>query len=422
MSEDWSLRLTGVAGLVVFHLLALGLSENRRAATRRWGLVVAAVALQFALGALILHTNFGPLFFVKVRQVFEVITASSAAGSEFVFGNLGRFFLIEKVIIPGEESPGPLPMSAVIAFNVLPLIVFVSALAAILQHFGVVQIAVRAIAWVMRRTLKTSGAETLGMALLVFLGIESVSALGIYLKNMTRSEIFVLMVGFLATIATSVMLVYASFGAEPGHLLAASLMSAPAAIAFAKLLVPETGTPQTADTRGVTIEVESTNLFDAATRGTQRGLTMALNVGAMLIVFVGLIHLCNVFTEAITGQPSTALLGYAFRPFAWLLGVPRADVVAVSELLAVKSVFNEFLAYQQLQPMIAEGTIQPRSVTIATYALCGFANPGSLGIMIGALASMLPERRSEVAQLSAKAFLAGTLAAFSTACVAGILT
>jgi concentrative nucleoside transporter, CNT family len=186
-------------------------------------------------------------------------------------------------------------------------------------------------------------------------------------------------------------------------------------------MVPELGTPETSGAIRVEIKVESTNLFDAAARGASIGLNMALHVGALLIVFVGLIYLADLAVTAVTGQSLTAVLGWAFRPFAFLMGVPLRDVPEVAELLATKSVFNEFLAYQNLQPLIAEEAISPRAVTIATYALCGFANPGSLGIMIGAMAGLAPERRAEVAQLSLKAFLGGTLAAFMTACVAGVL-
>ncbi len=410
-------------GLLVMLGLAWVCSENRKAV--QWRPVIWAVGLQLALALLILQTRFGPWLFNYVKQGFDVITDASTAGASFVFGNLTQFFLIEHVLTPGAtgmEQQGPFAISAVIAFNVLPVIIFVSALAAILQHVGIIQLVVRAMAWLMQRTMKTSGAETFGVALLAFLGIESVSALGSYLGRMTRSEIFVLMTGFLATIAASVMVAYAGFGAEPGHLLAASIMSAPAALAMAKIIIPETGTPETSGITRVDIPRESHSIFDSITLGTQRGVQMALSVGSMLIVFVGLIYLVNLFTVGITGQSLTSLLGWGFRPLAWVMGIPTQDVAVVAELLATKSVFNEFLAYQQLQPLIAEGQLSPRSVTIATYALCGFANPGSLGILIGALASLVPERRDEVAKLSLRAFVAGTLAAFSTACIAGMLT
>ncbi|HNR32601.1 MAG TPA: nucleoside transporter C-terminal domain-containing protein [Candidatus Hydrogenedentes bacterium] len=415
-------RLVSLGGLAAMVGLAWLLSEHRSRVS--WRIAAWGVGLQVLFALLILRTRFGLVFFAGVKRAFDVITEASDAGAQFVFGNLYRVFIIERVTVIGAEGPEAadnFPVAAVLAFHVLPVIIFVSALAAILQHFGIIQAVVRGMAWLMRRTLKTSGAETFGAALLVFLGIESVSALGGYLKTMTRSEIFTLMTAFLATIAASVMVAYAGFGASPGHLLAASIMSAPAALVMAKLLVPETGNPETAGRVRIRIPVESHSVFDAASRGGALGLNMALNVGAMLIVFVGMIYLLDYAVTGVTGRTTTQLLGWVFRPFALLMGVVPRDVPAVSELLAVKSVFNEFLAYQQLQPLIREEAISPRSITIATYALCGFANPGSLGIMIGALAALVPERHAEIAALSLRAFVAGTLACFATACVAGIL-
>lgn len=426
--DDFGLRLVSAAGLFAMIALAWLCSENRRLFPFR--LVAWGISLQFVLGLLILRTGFGRSLFEGVKSGFDIITAASQQGAEFLFGNLTQFFLIESVYVPGPEGLEAQEMfavSAVVAFKVLPVIIFVSGLSAILQYLGVIQAFVRFFAWLMRRSLKTSGAETFGATLLIFLGIESMSAIRAYVNRMTRSELFVIMSAFLATIAASVMVAYASFGAEPGHLLAASLMSAPAAIALAKIMIPETGTPETAGDIHVEIEQDSHNIFDASARGAQTGLTMALNVGAVLIVFVGLIYLVDLVTVGITGQTLTQLAGWFFRPFAFMLGVPWQDVGAVSELLATKSVFNEFLAYEQMQHLVpgqaAEGvaTLDPRSVTIATYALCGFANPGSLGILIGGLAALAPERRGDIAGLCGRAFIAGSLAAFMTACVAGIL-
>ena len=419
---DPLLRAISFGGLFVLVGLAWALSENRRAVP--WRLVAWGMGLQFALGLVVMHTRAGVWFFDGVRKGFDVITDASAAGGSFVFGNLNQVFFVEKVGIAADgttASEGPFIIAAVIAFRVLPVIIFVSGLSAILLHLGVVQWVIRGIAWGMRRTLKTSGAETFATALLVFLGIESVSALGSHLKGMTRSEIFTIMTAFLATIAASVMVAYAGFGAEPGHLLAASLMSAPAALVMAKIMIPELGTPKTMGNEKIVLPVESQNIFDAAARGAHTGVAMALNVAAMLIVFVGLIYLIDLAVVKVTGQTTTALLGWVFAPFAVIMGVPWSDIGAVSELLATKSVFNEFLAYQNMQPMIESGALSERSRMIATYALCGFANPGSLGILIGGLDGLMPERRAEVAAMSVKAFVAGTLACFCTACVAGVL-
>ncbi len=423
MEHSLALRGMSALGLCLMIGLAWALSENRRCV--RWRLVAWGVGLQFALGLLVMRTHAGRVFFEWVKAAFDLLTESSGRGAEFVFGNLSRVFILEQALTPGADGAmvpeAPFVVSAVVAFKVLPVIIFVAALAAMLQHLGVIQALVRGMAWLMRRTMKTSGAETFGTALLVFGGIESLSALRGYLKEMTRSELFTLMTAFLATIAASVMVAYATFGASPGHLLAASLMSAPAAIAVAKVLVPETETPPTSGEARVEIPLHSHNVFDAAAQGAGVGLNMALHVGAMLIVFVGLIYLFDQASVALTSRTIAELAGWIMRPFAWIMGVPWRDVPEVARLLAVKSVFNEFIAYSELQPVIAEQAVSRRGITIATYALCGFANPGSLGIMIGGISALAPERRSEVAALSVKAFIGGTLAAFMTACVAGVL-
>jgi len=393
------LRLVSVLGLLTFLFLAWLLSENRKRIN--WRLVLWALGLQFALGLLFLRTGLRDPVFQGMNAVVTVLTNSTLEGARFVFGDL----------------PDRIPL----AFQVLPVIIFVAALSAMLYHVGVIQVIVRAIAWTMRRTLKTSGAETLGAALLIFIGIEATSAIRAYLANMTRSELATVQATFMATIAGSVMIIYATFGAEPGHLLSASLMSAPAAILISKILVPETGEPQTAGAGHVPLSVESHNILDAATRGTADGLKMALNVGAVLIVFVGLIYLFNVFSTAAVGLTLQEIFGYIFMPFAWLMGVPRQDAMTLGQLLGIKSVLNEFLAYDRLSGIIEAGEITPRTRMIATYALCGFANPGSVGIMIAGLDALIPERRGEVSALAGKAFIAGTLASFCTACIAGII-
>jgi len=366
----------------------------------------------------------GIYFFEWLRRGFDLITEASTAGAKFLFGNLTDFFILDRAMVQNSEGQlvpaEPFVVSAVVAFKVLPVIIFVSACSAILQHLGVIQKIVKGLARLMQRSMKTSGAETFTTGLLVFLGIESMSAVRGYLGDMTRSELFTVMTAFLATIAASVMVAYANFGAEPGHLVAASLMSAPAGIAFAKILVPEAEKPRTVDVKSVDIPIETQNIFDAASQGASLGLSMALNVGALLIVFIGLIHLFDTLTIALIGKTLSSLFSYLFFPFAYLMGVRTADIHIFSELLAIKSVFNEFLAYQKFQTLIAEQQIDPRTLIIATYALCGFANPGSLGIMIGGMSAIVPNRRAEIAKMSIKAFIAGSFACFSTACIAGL--
>lgn len=398
-------------------LLAWVMSENRRKIP--WRIVFSGLGLQFALALLLLKTPLRAGVFAGMQKVVDVLTAATNEGSSFVFGALTKGFTLKQDAVVGANSD--LMVFPAVAFQVLPVIILVSAIAGVLYHLRVIQAVVRGVAWTMRYTLKTSGAETFGAALLIFTGIESMTAIRAYLKGMTRSELCTVMTTFMATIAGSVMVVYASFGAAPGHLLAASLMSAPAAILVSKLMVPETGEPETRGGARIEIPIESHNVLDAAARGTSEGLYLALNVGAMLIAFIGIVYLLDLFLTALTGLSFAGLMSYVFRPFAVVMGVPLQDVSRVSELLGTKTVLNEFLAYASLGDMMRNGALSPRSVTIATYALCGFANPGSMGILIAGLTGIVPERRKDIVQLGLRAFVGGTLACFMTACVAGIL-
>lgn len=404
MGNPVVLRMTSLLGLVAMLGVAWGLSENRGKV--RWRPVIWGLGLEFLLAVLILRSRLSRTFFESVNASFDVLTNATKEGAKFVFGNL----------------PENYEIGAIVAFQVLPVIIFVSSLAAVLQHLRIIQAAVNGMAYIMRRTMGTSGAETFAAALQVFLGIESLPASRGYLGDMTRSELFVIMTTFMGTIATSVMVAYASFGAEPGHLLAASLMCAPSALLMSKLMVPETGKPRTDGTTRIVVPVESHNIVDAAARGASDGLHLALNVGAMLIAFIGLIYLVDLAVKGVTGYTFAHVMGWFFYPFAFLMGVPWQDVGAVAQLLGKKTVLNEFLAYADFKPLIASGALSPRSVTIATYALCGFANPGSLGILLGGLTAMIPERRSEIAELGLKSLIAGTLTCFAAACIAGMLS
>jgi len=441
--------LVSLLGLIAMLALAWALSEDRTRVP--WRLIAWGLGLQLVIGLLLLPTPlqtyvFAPLFrgavsaatlgraevtatpgelvFVAMRGVVGLITGATKEGASFVFGRLA-------------DDPS---FGATMAFQVLPVIILVSALSGILFHLGVIQAVVRGMAWLMRRSLRTSGAETFGAALLVFLGIESTTAIGSYVPTMTRSELCTVMSAFMATIAGSVMVAYSTMGAEPGHLLAASLMSAPAAILVSKLMVPEKEKPQTSGEGPIALEVQSRNLVDAAAQGTNEGLRMALSVGAMLIAFIGLVSLCNTALSAVSGPLLRAaylpwaasaglppietvtlegLFGVVFAPFALLIGVPWSDVPTVAGLIGTKSVVNEFLAYAQLQEVGGQLTV--RGHTLAMYALCGFANPGSVGIVIAGLQGLAPERRTDIVELGLKSYVAGTLACFMTACVAGVL-
>jgi CNT family concentrative nucleoside transporter len=380
--------------------LAWALSERRREIP--WRLVFWGVGLQFAIGAVLLPTRLKGLAFAWAGKLTSVLTAASLEGAGFVFGDLAR-----------NPSYG-----ALVAFQVLPVIILVSAFSGVLYHFHIIQAVVRAVSWLMRRTLKTSGAETFGAALLILLGIESMTAIRHYINGMTRSELCTVMTAFMATIAGSVMVVYAGFGAEPGHLLTASLMSAPAAIVVSKIMVPEREQPATAGYLRVQLPIESQNLVDAAARGASQGLSLALNVGAMLIAFLGLMYMADLLFGTLTGSTFKEVMGWFFRPFALAMGAPPSDAAVLGKLLGTKTILNEFLAYLDLQN--AE-QLSSRGRMIATYALCGFANPGSLGILIAGMTSIAPERRNDIVQLGFRSFAGGTLACFMTACVAGVL-
>jgi CNT family concentrative nucleoside transporter len=397
------LRLVSLLGLACILLLAWSLSENRRKVP--WRIVAWGLGLQFTIGVLVLNTGLRESLYPLINKGVDVLRAATLEGAKFVFGNLA---------VDGS-------INALMAFQVLPVIILVASLSAILYHLRIIQAVVYAIAVAMRYTLKTSGAETFTAALQIFFGIESIPAIRGYLQKMTRSELFVVMVTFMATIAGSVMVIYTTFGAEAGHLVTASLMSAPAAILIAKLMVPETAEPETGGTAFIQVPVESHNVLDAAARGASEGLSLAINIAGMLIAFIGLIYLVNAAFTATIGHSFTQVMGWVFQPVAFLLGVPRNDIVSVGELLGTKTVLNEFLAYMHMGDLVKSGTISPRAVTISTYALCGFANPGSLGILMAGLTTLVPERRAEIAALGLKSFVAGTLAAFATACVAGIL-
>ena len=396
-------RLVSCAGLVVMILLAWNLSEDRRRMNFR--LILSGVALQFLLGGLLLKTRFGEKAFDWARVLVAKIVSFSDAGAEFVFGKTYQEHYV--------------------AFSVLPTIIFVSSATAVLFHLGILQWIVKFMAKVMVWVMDVSGAESLAASANVYVGMtESPLIIRPYLDSMTRSEIMALMTGGMATVAGGVMAVYAAWGIDAGHLMAASLMSAPASLVIAKIMVPETEESVTKGIVRVDVPREDVNILDAACRGASSGLKLALNVGAMLIAFIALIHCLNWMltpTEYLFGEPLTLemLLGWICSPLAWIMGVPWQDAPAVGALLGTKTVFNELVAYERLTDV--RETLAPRSVIIATYALCGFANFGSIAIQIGGIGSLVPERRSDFAKYGLRAMIGGTLAAYMTATVAGML-
>lgn len=439
--EGWLSRLIPLGGLAVLVGLCLLLSNNRPAALRRWDLILWAFGLQFVFALFVLKTGPGEWIFDRVNEIFVALINCTQAGSEFVFGPLatpygpGNVATVGLVDAAVDGDPVAGLHGPILGFYVLSVIVFFAALTSVLYHLHILQTIVGGIAWVMRKTMGTSGAETLCAAGNIFVGqTESPLLVRPYLARMTQSELMTVMTGGFATVAGSVMAVYITILSPSipdigGHLLAASIMSAPAALLFGKLMIPETGEPETAGDTHVEVERESANLIDAITLGTTEGLRLALNVGAMLLAFLALIALIDLllgsvaglFVEEVPGWLTLrGLIGVAFVPFAWLLGiVDPAEAWEVGKLLGVKMAANEFVAYLDLAA--ASEALSERTRIIAAYALCGFANFGSIGIQIGGLAVMAPERRQDLSRLALRAMLAGTFAANATACIAAIL-
>ncbi len=407
-------RAVSALGLVVMVGLAWAMSSRKRRLP--WRVILGGLALQFAFAWMTLHTEPGRAFFRGANDLFVALVSCTDKGTEFVFG---RQFM---------QRPDVLSS---FAFRALPTIIFFSALMSLLYYLGLMQWVIRGLAWVMQRTLRTSGAETLSAAANIFVGqTEAPLVVAPYLKDMTRSELMAVMVGGFATVAGGVLAVYVTqFGVSAAHLLTASVISAPAALLVAKVMEPETEVPKTLGNVQAMVKSPAQNAIHAVALGTTDGLKLALNVGAMLIAFLAIIHVVNLLLGWAGGQfgyPELSLelvLGYLFWPLAWLMGVESKDCWAVGQLMGIKMVGNEFLAYAQLHEWTAQGTypLSSRSVVLATYALCGFANFGSIGIQLGGIGALVPERRGELAQLGLRAMLGGTLAACMTAAVVGVL-
>ncbi len=400
-------RLISALGLLCMIAIAFGLSTKRKAI--KWRPVLTGTLLQILLGVLVLKTSAGRAVFETAKNLVNQITGYTAEGSAFLFGPLAT-----------DSNLG-----YIFAIQVLPTIVFVGCVTGILYHLGIMQKIVQGFAWVMMRLLKTSGAESLSAAANIFVGqTEAPLIVKPYIARMTNSELMALMSGGFATIAGGVLIAYAGMGIDAGHLLAASVMSAPAALVCAKLMVPETEISETADTVKADFEKTTVNVIDAATTGAGDGLKLALNVGAMLLAFVALIAMLNGLIGWVGGWfgletlSFQQILGWLFSPLAWLLGIPWQDAFSAGVLLGEKTVLNEFVAYAHLQEQIE--MLSPRTTTILTYALCGFANFSSIAIQIGGIGAIAPERRHDLARLGIRALIAGTLACFMTACVAGI--
>jgi CNT family concentrative nucleoside transporter len=414
-------RLLSLLGLLVFLGIAWALSTDRKAIRLRtilWGL-----GLQFGLALFVLKVPVGQEVFSWVGARITRLLNLSYVGSEFVFGALG---IQGGGKLPvGADGSTAASMGFVFAFQILPTIIFVAAMFAILYHLGVMQVIVKAVAKVMTRLMGASGAESLNVAASIFMGqTEAPLTIRPFLNRMTRSELMCVMTAGMAHVSGSIMAAYIAFGVEAKHLLAAVIMTAPGTILLAKMLVPETGTPETAGTVMLQSEKVDANIIGAAARGTTEGLHLALNVAAMLISFLSLVALANLLLGKFGGMVGVHLsletiLGYAFMPLALVMGVPWKDAFEVGNLLGTRMVLNELIAYSRLGAIKA--TLDPRTFTIATYALCGFANLSSIGIQIGGIGALAPERRGDLASLGLRALIAGTFANFMTACIAGAL-
>ncbi len=432
--------LRGILGLTVILGLAYLLSSDRRHIS--WRTVGGGLLLQIVLAVFILKGRemgawFAPLgwpkeFFAWVSSFFVLVLNFTTEGARFVFGNLA--------LSPGMDDS----LGFFFAFQVLPTIIFFSSLMAVFYHLGIMQRIVQAVAWVVSRTLGTSGAESLSVSANIFVGqTEAPLVVRPYLEKMTRSELMAVMTGGMATIAGGVMAAYIQLLGDPyaqarglaleaarlqfaEHLLGASVMAAPAALLLAKMLIPETGQPLTAGTVRVSIERTTRNVIDAAAAGASDGLKLALNVGAMLIAFIALIAMLNHFlgwTGGLVGVELSLerLFGWTLAPVAWLIGVPWSDAAQFGALVGTKIVVNEFVAYLNLSTLIGQNALSDKAVVMATFALCGFANFSSIAIQIGGIGPLAPSRISELAELGLRAVLAGTLANMMTATIAGVL-
>lgn len=406
-------RLIGLLGVATMIGIALALSSGRRRIN--WRLVAAGLGLQLLFGVLVLKTGAGRELFDLFGAGFTRLIGFTREGARFVFGDLA-------------DRPGYL------AFSVLPTIIFFSALMSVLYHLGVMQLVVKGIAWVMQRTLRTSGAETLSASGNIFLGqTEAPLLVKPFVREFTPSELFAVMVGGFATVAGGVMAAYigmlsGSFPNIAGHLLAASVMNAPAGLYLAKIMEPETGEPLTRDAPRIRLERADANVIDAAASGALQGVQLAINVAAMLIAFVALVALVNAglgWVGGLAGFPELSLqlvLGQLLRPLAWVMGIPWQDTGYAGGLIGLKTVLNEFVAYAQFGRDLGSGiALSPRSALILTYALLGFANLGSIAIQIGGIGGLAPERRGEIARFGLRAMVAGNLAAFTSAAIAGML-
>ena len=412
------LKFTSAFGLVAIVAIAWLMSENKRLFP--WRPVIWGITLQLAIGLFVLRTDAGLSFFNGCQSAVDRFIGFADEGNRLVFGPLAKPDVLSKSFGDGNTF--------LFVITVTGTIILISAVSTLLFHYGILQIIVRGMAWVMRRIMGTSGSETLAAAANIFMGqTEAPLVIRPYLAGMTRSELNCLMIGGFANIAGGVLAVYSGMLKIPaGHLITQSVMSAPAALLIAKVLVPETQPSETSGGTTAKIERESINGIDAVCLGASEGMKLAINVAAMLIAFTAVVAAANWLLGSCvsplgwhTTKPLQEFLGYLNAPFAWLMGIPPKDCMAVGQILGERIVLNEFFGYITLSGQKA--LLDERSYTLATYALCGFANLGSVAIQIGGIGALVPARRSDLVRLGLKAMFGGLLACYMTACVAGLL-
>jgi concentrative nucleoside transporter, CNT family len=423
-------RFIGLIGMLFMFGVAWALSLHRK--NFPWRTVAWGIGLQLIFALIILKTYPGKWIFEKFNDIVLTILSCSDKGAEFVFGNLINRFMSVGTIGPNGQfigSDGGLLAdagTAFFAFKVLPTIIFFSAFMTILYHYGIMQKIVLGLAKIMAKTMKTSGAESLSASANIFVGqTEAPLVVKPYVSTMTQSELNAIMVGGFATIAGGVMAAYVGLLKEvipniAGHLMSASIMSAPAGLAFAKVIIPETEEPLTRGEVKLKIEKLDVNGIDAASRGATDGLKLALNVGAMLIAFIGLVALINIILGMFWKDLSlTWIFSKAFAPLAWMMGIPWADCAKFGDVLGTQITMNEFVAYLKLHDYAP--VMSQRAAILGTYAMCGFANFSSVGIQLGGIGGIAPERRSDLARIALRALVAGAFASWCTCCIAGIL-
>ncbi|HKW55719.1 MAG TPA: nucleoside transporter C-terminal domain-containing protein [Candidatus Acidoferrum sp.] len=422
-------RFTGVLGLLTMVGLAYLFSTARKSIklkTVLWGL-----GLQIAFAVFVLRVSAGRDLFQWAGEKVNALLGYAFYGSQFVFGELGL------PSTPNVNFPTASPQHFIFAFQVLPTIIFIAAFFALLYHIGVMQLIIRAAAWIMTRVMGASGAESLNVAASIFMGqTEAPLTIRPFLNKLTKSELMVVMTSGMAHVSGGIMAAYIAFGIKAEHLLTAVIMTAPGTLLMAKMLVPETEQPLTAGRVEMPEMEKESNFLGAISRGTVDGLYLALNVGAMLISFIALLYLVNALMGGahdwfavhrhlhLAWFPASLqqVFGWVFAPIAWIIGIPWKECASMGNLLGTRMVINEVIAFQNLGQYISAGTFDARSARIATFALCGFANFSSIGIQIGGIGALAPEQRGQLAKFGIRAMLAGTMANLMSASIVGILS